>query len=43
MKENPKHILIDELPCVLYKLLETDVELATMTSKSLEMYDIVNK
>lgn len=43
LKENPKHILIDELPRVLYELLETDVELATMTSKSLEMYDIVNK
>lgn len=43
MKEKPEHILIDELPRVLYELLETDVELATMTSKSLEMYDIVNK
>ena len=43
LKEKPKHILIDELPRVLYELLETDVELATMTSKSLEMYDILNK
>ena len=43
LKEKPKHILIDELPSVLYELLETDIELATMTSKSLEMYDIVNK
>ena len=43
LKEKPEHILIDELPRVLYELLETDVELATMTSKSLEKYDIVNK
>lgn len=42
-KEKPEHILIDELPHVLYELLETGVELATMTSKSLEMYNIVNK
>ena len=43
LKEKPEHILIDELHRVLYELLETDVELATMTLKSLEMYDSVNK
>ena len=43
LEKKPEHILIDELPNVLYNLLNSDVELATMTSKSLEMYDIVNK
>lgn len=35
-----KNILIDELPLVLSILLNTNVEMATMTSGSLERYDI---
>lgn len=35
-----KNILIDELPLVLSILLNTNVEMATMTSSSLERYDI---
>lgn len=35
-----KNILIDELPIVLSILLNTNVEMATMTSGSLEKYDI---
>lgn len=35
-----KNILIDDLPLVLSILLNTNVEMATMTSGSLERYDI---
>ena len=35
-----KNILIDELPLVLSILLNTNVGMATMTSDSLERYDI---
>lgn len=35
-----KNILIDELPLVLSILLNTNVKMATMTSSSLENYDI---
>ena len=35
-----KNILIDDLPFVLSILLNTNVEMATMTSGSLERYDI---
>ena len=35
-----KNILIDELPFVLSILLNTNVEMATMTSVSLERYDM---
>jgi len=35
-----KNILIDELPLVLSILLNTNVEMATMTSSSLERYGI---
>nr|DAG19896.1 MAG TPA: helicase/RNA Complex, VIRAL PROTEIN-RNA complex [Caudoviricetes sp.] len=34
----PKKVLIDELPFVLSYLLNTECEMATMTSKSLEEY-----
>lgn len=36
----PKKVLIDELPNVLRFLLESDCEMATMTSESLQDYDI---
>lgn len=36
----PENVLIDELPLVLSILLNTNVEMATMTSGSLEKYDI---
>lgn len=36
----PPKVLIDELPSVLKYLLDSDCEMATMTSKSLEDYDI---
>ena len=36
----PPKVLIDELPSVLNYLLDSDCEMATMTSKSLENYDI---
>lgn len=35
-----KNILIDDLPLVLSIILNTNVEMATMTSGSLEEYDI---
>lgn len=40
MDNKPKKVLIDDLPYVLNTLLDCDVEEATMTSKSREMYDI---
>ena len=40
MKNEPKDILIDELPLALNVLLDCNVIEATMTSKSREMYDI---
>ena len=39
-KKREKNILIDELPLVLSILLDTNVEMATMTSSSLERYAI---
>lgn len=40
MENKPKKVFIDDLPYVLNTLLDCDVEEATMTSKSREMYDI---
>lgn len=40
MDNKPKKVLIDDLPYVLSTLLDCEVEEATMTSKSREMYDI---
>lgn len=39
-KNRPENVLIDDLPLVLSMLLNSNVEMATMTSRSTEMYDI---
>lgn len=38
-RKKPEHVLIDELPNVLSLLLGCNVEIATMTSNSRELYD----
>ena len=42
-KDKPENILIDELPIVLSIMLNANVDMATMTSNSIEMYDIERK
>ena len=42
-KEKPENVLIDELPIVLSISLNDNVDMATMTSNSIEMYDIERK
>ena len=42
-KPRPENVLIDELPIVLSIMLNANVDMATMTSNSIEMYDIERK
>ena len=42
-KRRPENVLIDELPIVLSIMLNANVDMATMTSNSIEMYDIERK
>ena len=42
-KDKPENVLIDELPIVLSIMLNANVDMATMTSNSIEMYDIERK
>ena len=39
-KDKPKNVLIDELPVVLSIMLNANVDMATMTSRSIERYDM---
>ena len=39
-KDKPENILIDELPTVLSVMLNANVDMATMTSRSIERYDM---
>ena len=39
-KDTPKNVLIDELPIVLSIMLNANVDMATMTSRSIERYDM---
>ena len=39
-KPRPENVLIDELPIVLSIMLNANVDMATMTSRSIERYDM---
>ena len=40
-KPRPENVLIDELPIVLSVMLNANVDMATMTSRSIERYDMM--